>query len=169
MSGLTCQNADGTKQGGVCDATGKCDPKSNLVCNTSTGLCDLTSDGKIGSPCQGDTLKCLTDKYPGITCSSKDATKPGTCVCGTPAMLCDDNKICATGSAWPDATFPNPTDDERSKFTGNCTASSWYTTAKGNCNPGFLGGKDSNGNVACIDPKNWTASLGAGYSNFCLA
>jgi hypothetical protein len=184
MSGLTCQNADGTKVGLPCDKSGNC--TSPLFCDkVNTGLCQLQSTGKIGQPCMGDAYKCDTTDYAGLVCTSTDPNVPGTCECGisaqSAAKLCDDNKICASASgpgpgpgpgpgvSWPDATFPNASDDEKKTFTGYCKDSSWFTGKSGNCPPGNLGAKDGSGNVACIPPANWKdASSGTGYSNFCL-
>ena len=176
MSGLTCQTADGTKAGGVCDVTGACTGQ-NLVCDQTTGLCKLSGDGKLGSPCQIGVLECDTKTYPGIACSTSDPQAQGTCVCSVAAKLCADNQICAKvpgpspppPSPWPDS-FPNASDDEKKLFTGDCSASSWYTNAKGACPATNLGALNASGKVACLTTSTWQgAGSGKGYTNFCLA
>lgn len=161
----SCMTADGTKRGGVCALDKTC--VTPLVCNQTTGLCDLSGSGDWKDACQTDG-DCDT-KYPGLKCS---AAKICDCTDASAMLsLCTATQVCASGSSpgpstWP-ATYPNPTDGEKAQFDGDCPTAAWYT--QGTCQPGNLAAKNAGKpSVACITTDNWNKGImPSSYDKYC--
>ena len=166
----SCMLADGNTRGNACTVGKTC--TAPLVCNQSTGLCDLSGSGNWKDACQTDADCNKDSKHPGLKCSTASI-----CDCTDSSgvlSLCTDDHVCASGSSppppphssWP-AAFPNQTPGEEAQFDGDCSKASWYTQSA--CPAGNLAARNAGqSSVACITTDNWSKGISpASYDKFC--